>query len=252
MVILYSGTPGSGKSFHMAERIFTYLFMGKPVIGNFVFNDQLVKWKRSAYIYMPNWELTPQKLIDFSLDYQKQHGRVKEGTIKVFIDEAQLIFNSRDYGMEGRREWLQFFTLHRHYGIDIILACQFDRMLDRQIRCLIEYEYIHRKVSNFGWKGKILNILMGGKMFACSKRWYPLKEPVGGEFFRFKKKYSKCYDTFDIAINDRERASESVSEVSAEDTATDSTDTTERGQGVPVREYGVPYEVDELVTVVSV
>lgn len=201
MVILYSGTPGSGKSLHMAERIFTYLWIGKPVIGNFYFNDSLVKHRRIDYKYIPNWELTPEVLMDFSLKYQEKSGKhIKEGTIKVFIDEAQLIFNSREYSAKGRKEWLQFFTLHRHYGIDIILACQFDRMLDRQIRCLIEYEYIHRKISNFGWKGKILNFLMGGKMFACSKLWYPLKEHIGGEFFRFKKKYSRCYDTYDLNI----------------------------------------------------
>lgn len=243
MISLYSGTPGSGKSLHMAERIFTYLWLGKPVIGNFFFNDKLVKCRKLDYVYLPNWELTPEKLIDFSLEYQKKHGSIKEGTIKVFIDEAQLLFNSRDYGEKGRKEWLQFFTLHRHYGIDIILACQFDRMLDRQIRCLIEYEFIHRKVANFGWKGQILNVLMGGRMFACSKRWYPLKEHVGGEFFRFKKKYSKCYDTFDLSINDRDMA---VLPSEAEDC---SPDTTEGGQGVPVREYGVPYEVPDMVTV---
>ena len=190
MVLLYSGTPGSGKSLHMAERIFIHLRLGHPVIGNFHFNDKLVKFKRTDYIYMPNWELTPQRLIDFSLAYQKEHGAIKEGTIRVYIDEAQLIFNSRDYGSKDRKEWLQFFTLHRHYGIDIILACQFDRMLDRQIRCLIEYEYIHRKVANYGWRGALLNFLMGGKMFCCARLWYPMKEKMGGEFFRFKKKYS--------------------------------------------------------------
>lgn len=208
MVILYSGTPGSGKSLHMAERIFTYLWMGKPVIGNFYFNDKMIKHKRSEYVYIPNWELTPEKLMNFSIEYFKEKRGVREGSIKVFIDEAQLIFNSRDYGDKSRKGWLHFFTLHRHYGIDIILACQFDRMLDRQIRCLIEYEYIHRKISNFGWKGKILNFLMGGKMFACSKMWYPLKEHIGGEFFRFRKKYSKCYDTFDLLIENPGEGSE--------------------------------------------
>lgn len=201
MVSLYSGTPGSGKSLHMAERISTYLFLGKPVIGNFFFNSSGLRFKKTEFIYMPNWELSPQRLIDFSLLYWgSKRTRPKEGGIKVFIDEAQLIFNSRDYSSPDRKEWLQFFTLHRHYGIDIILACQFDRMLDRQIRCLIEYEYIHRKVSNFGWKGKMLNFLMGGRMFACSRLWYPLKEKIGGEFFRFKKKYARCYDTFDSEI----------------------------------------------------
>ena len=185
MVVLYSGTPGSGKSLHMAERIFAHLFMGRPVIGNFEFNDKLVKFKRSDYIYCPNHELTPDFLKKFSIDYQSKNGSCKEGTIKVFIDESQLLFNSRDYQSTGRREWLQFFTLHRHYKIDIILAAQFDRMLDRQIRALIEYEYIHRKLSNFGWRGKMLNIFMLGNMFACVKYWYPLHEKIECEYFRF-------------------------------------------------------------------
>ena len=91
---------------------------------------------------------------------------------------------------------LTFFTLHRHLGFDIILIAQFDRMLDRQIRALIEYEYIHRKVSNFGWKGKILSLLALGNLFVTVKVWYPMKEKVGSEFFKCKRKYYSLYDTY--------------------------------------------------------
>ena len=38
----------------------------------------------------------------------------------------------------------------------MILIAQFDRMLDRQIRSVIEYEHIHRKVKNIGVWGKCL------------------------------------------------------------------------------------------------
>ena len=73
---------------------------------------------------------------------------------------------------------------------------QFDKMLDRQIRALIEYECIHRKVSNFGIWGKIFSLFAGGKLFVCVKVWYPMKEKVGSEFFRAKKKYYQLYDSY--------------------------------------------------------
>ena len=69
-------------------------------------------------------------------------------------------------------------------------------MLDRQIRSLLEYEYIHRKVSNFGIFGKIMSICAGGKLFVSVQRWYPLKERVASDFFKANKKYYQIYDTF--------------------------------------------------------
>ena len=69
-------------------------------------------------------------------------------------------------------------------------------MLDRQIRALIEYEYIHRKVSNFGWKGKILSLLAFGNLFVSVKIWYPMKEKTSSEWYRAKKMYYGLYDTF--------------------------------------------------------
>ena len=81
-------------------------------------------------------------------------------------------------------------------GFEVVLVAQFDRMLDRQIRSLIEYEWIHRKVSNFGIQGKIFSLLFGGKLFVAVKVWYPMKQKVGSEFFMYKKKFSDIYDTY--------------------------------------------------------
>ena len=71
-------------------------------------------------------------------------------------------------------------------------------MLDRQVRSLIEYEYIHRKVSNIGWRGWFLSLVMfaPGSLFVKVKVWYPMKEKVGSEFYRCQKKYYSLYDTF--------------------------------------------------------
>lgn len=193
MIRLYSGTPGSGKSLHNARDIITRSRFGEPVIGNFPCD--LGKFKRAAYTYVDNADLTPDFLIQYSQDYFKG-GRVKEGSILLVIDECQLIFNAREWQQAGRDKWLSFFTQHRKLGYDITLIAQFDRMIDRQIRSLIEYEYIHRKVSNFGFAGKLLSLFLGGNTFVAVKMWYPLHERIGSEFIHARKSLYGIYDSY--------------------------------------------------------
>ena len=195
MIYLYSGTPGSGKSLHSARVIYWMLYQKKPVICNFEINTSYVKHPE-YYHYIDNVELDPEGLIQFSRDYFGER-KVREGEITLIIDECQMLFNARSWDAKDRNAWNKFFQLHRHFGYDIILIAQFDRMIDRQIRSLIEYEYVHRKVSNMGWRGMLLSVLMmSPKMFVSVKRWYPLKEKVGSEFFRAQRKYYRLYDTY--------------------------------------------------------
>ena len=197
MISLYSGTPGSGKSLHVAKTIYWWVRAGNPCICNFPVATEKIKLSRKKdFHFVSEDKLTPDYLVKFAQERIKRNGKVKEGSILLVIDECQRIFNARDWGQKGRGDWLTFFTLHRHLGFDIILIAQFDRMLDRQIRALIEYEYIHRKVSNFGWKGKLLSLLAFGNLFVTVKVWYPMKEKTGSEWFRAKKMYYGLYDTY--------------------------------------------------------
>lgn len=198
MIELYSGTPGSGKSLHTAKEIRTRLRKHKRVIiGNFYVNTKAVKRCKGSYLYVANDRLTPDRLLRFSRHLSRRLGRrLKEGEILLIIDEAQLLFNSREWQNLARAGWLSFFSQHRHYGYDIILAAQFDRMLDRQVRCLIEYECLHRKVSNFGYIGFFIGLLTGNNLFVSVKRWYPIKERVEGSFFLGSKKLFSIYDSY--------------------------------------------------------
>lgn len=194
MITLYSGTPGSGKSLHQAIDIYYDLKYKRPVIANFNINTSYFK-KTAPFYYIPNQELKPEKLVQISEEYFKNH-RFKEGALKLYIDECQIMFNSREWNKPDRADWLVFFTQHRKYGFDIYLIAQFDRMIDRQIRSLIEYEVIHRKLGNFGIFGAVLNFIFFGNVFVSVRNWYPLKERVGFEFYRGKKKYFRIYNTF--------------------------------------------------------
>lgn len=193
MIRLYSGTPGSGKSLHNARDVINRSRMGKPVIGNFP--ADLGRFKRANYTYVPNYELNPDFLINYSRKFF-QGKKIKEGAILLVIDECQLLFNSRDWQQKGRNEWLSFFSQHRKYGYDVTLIAQFDRMIDRQIRGLIEYEFIHRKLSNYGFGGKIMSLLFGGNTFVSVEMWYPLKLKISSDFIHARKYYYSIYDTF--------------------------------------------------------
>lgn len=210
MIRLYSGTPGSGKSLHNARDIIMRSRFGEPVIGNF--DCDLSKYKRANYTYCPNDQLTPKFLREYSRNYfnGRRPGAKDEGKLLLVIDECQLLFNSREWQRTNRNEWLVFFTQHRKFGYDITLIAQFDRMIDRQIRSLIEYEFIHRKLSNFGFKGWLLSLFLGGNTFVAVQMWYPLKERIGAEFIHARKKLWSIYDSYALFGTDGEGEGQGV------------------------------------------
>lgn len=198
MIALYSGTPGSGKSLHLARTVRDSLKFNCPVIGTFHINNQML-WKNSPYpyTYINIYDLTPRFLLDY---YEKNKRYLKKGvedSFLVCIDECQRIFNSRTWQeTKNRNEWITFFAEHRHFGFNIILVSQMDIMIDRQIRGLIEYNYLHRKLDGFGFGGKIMSFFCGN--FCIVKTWYALKGfNCGSEFLRGNKKLFNFYDTFE-------------------------------------------------------
>lgn len=195
-ISLYSGTPGSGKSLHATRRIRNLLLHSKrPVIANYRVNEQTKGYDR--FTYCNNMDMTPQFLYDYADFYwgSRAH-RFKEDWILLVIDEAQLLFNSREWNRNNRMEWLEFFSQHRKYGYEIVFIAQFDRMIDRQIRSLIEYECKHRRLGNFGAKGKALTFLTLGELFVCVNMFYPLNERIGVDFFKAHKSIFRMYDSY--------------------------------------------------------
>lgn len=191
MIWFYSGTPGSGKSLDVARKILNRLRFGYPVVSTVDINMDYVKGKRrkvGKFTYVPLLEITPKWLIEYARD---NHKRFKEDQTLLVIDECQLIFNPRETLKKERMDWINLFTQHRKLGFEIILISQFDRLVDRQIRSLFEYEVKHRKINNFKWLWMIPI-----KVFVRINVWYGIKGKISSEFFIYNKKYSKVYDTF--------------------------------------------------------
>lgn len=193
---LFTGTPGSGKSLDAANEIRYALKHGKPVIANFkVVKDE--NWK-GDFTYLPNSSVTVGNLAAFARDYWSGKNFAENGILLV-IDEAQLLFNARNWNTDSNRmEFLEFLSQHRKYGYRIILCCQADIMIDKQFRSLVEYECNHRKISNYGFAGLLLRLLCFGEVFYCCETLYAAKLKTGGRFFRYKKSLGRMYDSYTL------------------------------------------------------
>lgn len=196
MVVLYSGTPGSGKSLRAAYKIIDWLKRGRRVIANFPIDMGYFKKRKNLgeFIYRDNGNLTVSFLKDFS---RQNHKNFREHQTLLIIDECAAMFNSRSWDQRGRMEWIYFFQQHRKLGYDVILISQHDRLLDRQIRAFIETEYKHRAISNYKFWGWIVSAICGG-LFIAIEYWYGTRLRCGSELFLLNRRKAKIYDTFKL------------------------------------------------------
>lgn len=197
MLILYEGTPGSGKSYHATLLVHRATKRRTNVIANFVI--KLPEAQSRRFYYRPTAGMTVKYLRDFATQHHADpDGKIrKESQTILMIDEAAILFNCREFNRKDRSDWLVFFSQHRKLGFDIILITQMDRSLDRQVRGNIELRYIHRKLTNFGLKGWFLRIITM-KSFICIHEWYTVKEKINHEYFGIKRKIAESYDTFSM------------------------------------------------------
>lgn len=195
MIAFYTGTPGSGKSVHASRDIIVRLKQGGRLIANFPVNEAAVGKCKSHAEYWDNSELTVQRLVKYAVEHS-QIGH--EGATLVIIDECQVKFNCRDLNRKDREDWVNLFSQHRKLGFDFILITQFDRMIDRQIRGMVETEIKHRKLNNYGTGGVVLSLLTGfSKWFVAIEYWYGgNKLKLGQQVFRYKKQYGSIVDSY--------------------------------------------------------
>ena len=199
---LYTGTPGSGKSLHAAAEIYKRICRGKNVIANFDINITAIpsKKRKGLFVFIDNSDMSPQLLIDLAYSYHKRNvnGNMVEGQTMLIFDECQVMFGCRDWQASGRDVWTEFFRQHRKYGYNIILITQFDKLIDKHIRVLTEYEVIHRKASNYKTLGFFLGLLFGGKLFVAVEKYYCINEKNDAEWFVMRRKYARLYDSYKV------------------------------------------------------
>lgn len=191
MIVLFSGTPGSGKSLKATQEICMWLKQGKMVIANYPLKfsqkEQQKGWADRFY-WWPNEKITINNLLNFAIETGMIERR-EESQCLVVIDEAGGRFNARNFQDKSRAEWIDFFSQHRKVGFSFVLIAQNDRMIDRQIRAMIETEFKHRKLNRFGIFG-----FLPFNLFMQVEYWYSIKARVGSLMFLYKKKWGEKYD----------------------------------------------------------
>lgn len=231
MIHFFTGTPGSGKSLHMAMLMDKQLRKGKNVIANFEINENTYKrfnrkhpGKLGHFIYVSNTELLtnaykpridgrrkiePPKdsfsyidgLYGYAQNFHKRNarGQITEGQTLLVLDECQDLFNPRSWNRKDRLKWCSFFREHRKYGYEVYLISQDDKIVDKQIRAILQYEYVHRCINNYKLSGRILGFIAGGRMFVYVKKMYGVRSKdakVKSKFFTGQTKYYEYYDSY--------------------------------------------------------
>lgn len=197
---IYTGVPGSGKSLEVAQDILRAMLLGHRVIANFPINPPKRYRDRGRMpLFVENEDLTPVYLLKYARKYHKEK---KEYQTLLVIDECQIIFNARDMEPKLRKSWVDFFSHHQKFGFHVILVTQWDRLIDRQIRSMAEFEVRHRKLTNYSGGSFFISFLVvllrlfGAKIFVSMKSWYGVKEKPERKMYIYRRKYSKIYDRF--------------------------------------------------------
>ena len=233
MIHFFTGTPGSGKSLHMAMLMDKQLRKGRNVIANFEINERTYKrfkekhpGKLGHFIYVSNTELLTNSyfkkydekrgcfvgspndsfsyidgLYGYAQNFHKRNsrGQIMEGQTLLVLDECQDLFNPRSWNRKDRLKWCSFFREHRKYGYEVYLISQDDKIVDKQIRAILQYEYVHRCVNNYKLSGKILGLIAGGRLFVYVKKMYGIRSKearVRSKFFTGQRKYYEYYDSY--------------------------------------------------------
>ena len=220
MIQIIQGTPGSGKSAVATVDMIEFLLSGGVVACNYSLvpgwhyklaernlyvrlgfkdRDELAEsyWKRAFKIGTSD---TLYQLSDRlrALVPPGKDGRFREGAGRLYLDEAQLLFNSRTW--QKNKEFIEFFTQHRKLGWDVYLIAHSVEMIDSQIRFLIEYEARLRNLR----KVKLFGLLPVSPypVFLSIVRYSGISAGAGmvawRRLYALNKTYASLYDSMQV------------------------------------------------------
>jgi hypothetical protein len=171
------------------------IVMGKPGSGKSTYCAlEAKKYMKKGYKVWSNVDISGTYMLNVKEDLMKYH--IENGL--VIIDEAGKEFNARDF-KKFTMNLFEFFTLHRHYKLKIILAVQFWDRLDKVIRELVRRIYIVRptiipgriRLDEVGVK---ISINDEGQIY---EKYFYIPMLFGGVRFKRKRPAFKMFDTYE-------------------------------------------------------
>ncbi|WP_305841866.1 zonular occludens toxin domain-containing protein [Photobacterium leiognathi] len=189
MINLIMGRPGGGKSYEaVVYHVIPAVQSGRKVITNLPLNLQaieaafgpqavsLIKVIDTDFHGYGSDNKPFSSPDDYKDDWRSEDGK---GSL-VVVDEAHMVC-----GRDAKKDLLEFYSMHRHMGIDILLLTQSDRKLHRDVRDMIEIVYRCIKNTALGSdKTYTKKVLMGLR-----------GDVVNTEQRKYEKAYFKFYQS---------------------------------------------------------
>jgi len=179
MIIGFTGTPGSGKTYEAVEKILDNLVKNRVVYTNIdgIFDPECQEMIKS---YLGLSDLALFRLLKpLELDQIENFWMHVEPHALIVLDEIHKWFSNRDWQAEKNKQFGYWASTHRHNGFDLVLITQNIERVDAAVRSLLEWNYVYRKVNFLGSavKRSYLCYSYGGedtngKPLATTKRTY--------------------------------------------------------------------------------
>lgn len=150
MIIAFTGTPGSGKTYDAVRKIIENLKMGRVVFTNIDGMNSPECLEMIKMVTGLSDHGLACKLYFFEQDQVEEFWfHVIPGAL-IVIDEVQNVFNSREWQSKKNVAFNAWASVHRHHGYDVVLITQSVMRIDTAVRALIEWTYVYRKINFFG------------------------------------------------------------------------------------------------------
>ncbi|ENM5902647.1 assembly protein [Vibrio mimicus] len=190
MIYAIVGRPRSGKSYEsVVYHIIPAVKSGRKVVTNIplnmdmfvkVFGEQvrdLIRIVDAKFNNYGSMDRPFSKVDDYLDDWRDEKNRAP----LYVIDECHMVIPSR----MNDSKILEFYSMHGHYGIDIILLTQNLRKIHADIRAMIEMTYYCAKNTAFGSK----------KTYTKKVRIGDTREDINVEPRTYKKEYFGFYQS---------------------------------------------------------
>ncbi|MFH4666649.1 zonular occludens toxin domain-containing protein [Vibrio cidicii] len=190
MIYAIVGRPRSGKSYEsVVYHIIPAIKSGRKVVTNIplnidyfvkIFGEQVRGLIKMVDAQFNNYGSTDRPFSKFEHYHDEWRDENNRGPLFV-IDEAHMVIPSRI----NDARILEFYSMHGHYGIDIILLTQNLRKIHGDIRTMIEMTYYTAKNTAFG----------SDKTYTKKVRIGDTREVINEEQRRYKSEYFKFYQS---------------------------------------------------------
>ncbi|MGF1794192.1 assembly protein [Photobacterium profundum] len=156
MINLIIGRPGGGKSYEAVKyHILPAIKTGRKVVTNLPLNidmfvqvfgadvRNLIAIVKTEYDDFGNLNRPFSKVADYQDEWRSEDGAIAP---LVVVDEAHMVIPTTGTDIK----LLEFLSMHRHYGYDIIYISQSDRKLHRDVRDMTQMQYRCSKNTALG------------------------------------------------------------------------------------------------------